>query len=379
MQSRTRVSAIAASVLLAFGGAAQADYSDKHLSASYRLLQLEQGNEAASDQASAQGEATQIAGADPETLEQRGDIPPRQPSSSSGGGTGSTAGKQGAAPTASGGASSSSVPGAMSRQGRAAPYHDRVVPPQQQRQHYRSRAQHQNHGQWDGSPRRGMPPQGKRKGDGGPMQIAQQDSSGPTSSSGSGKARGQIERPAEGRERDMVYGAGQGTSVREAAQEILPDDPCWEVRIERGEEETAVDWSGGQVWPEVMSGMTEKAGLHHHINWEECRVGIGSSERMATYLSRREKLVWYLESGQMLSENLERWASGTEWTLAWDAEHDYRISTDAALFGPLTGEGGVLGRLMGSYKDASNPLQAVFHRGNRVIEIRELQATQGGN
>lgn len=177
---------------------------------------------------------------------------------------------------------------------------------------------------------------------------------------------------------DSVMRYGRNVPLFVALERIVPESDRWAVNIDKGLENTAVDWDGGETWEDVLNVIAKTNSLVIELNAEEKAIGISKDERLAQHLAYRVPKVWRLDSTLTVRENLDVWSARAGWSLEWDQDLkiDYPVSHSAVMTGQFAGQGGVVDQILNSIKSNSVPLTAVFYTGNNVVFVTEAGFTQ---
>lgn len=179
---------------------------------------------------------------------------------------------------------------------------------------------------------------------------------------------------SEGRARGdnpMRYGANVPLFV--AMDNIIPGGQSWHVNLDDGLENQVVSWEGGNSWEGVLTAIADQNELSIVMNHREQAIGVARTESLARHLAKKSPEVWRLSPGHTLKGNLEAWADQAGWQLSWDENLriDYPILHRATLTGSFYGEGGVVDRLLATFRGQPRPLTADFYTQNRVVRITE--------
>ncbi len=81
---------------------------------------------------------------------------------------------------------------------------------------------------------------------------------------------------------------------------------------------------------------------------------------------------WTLDTSGSLRENLHRWASSVNWSLAWGSQHDYQIQHSTSFHGTLSD---AVNQVLEHYRSAPIPLKATFYGGNKVLRVEPRSQT----
>lgn len=165
---------------------------------------------------------------------------------------------------------------------------------------------------------------------------------------------------------------GSNVPLFVALENIVPNSKSWNINIDDGLENIAVSWDGGDSWEGALKALEEQNKLSIAINHEDMSIGLSRTSDVAIALASRQKLLWRMEMGKSLRENIASWAGEAGWELYWDQEVslvDFPVVADAAFKGTLIGAGGVIDRVIRTTKEV--PLVADFYHGNKVIHIHK--------
>jgi len=203
-------------------------------------------------------------------------------------------------------------------------------------------------------------------------------SSGPDEIAGSSTVHGDFvmqETTAPGNNL-MRYGSNVPLFV--ALDYLVPGAEAWRVHLDDGIENRVISWEGGSTWEGVLTAIAEQNSLSIVMNHGDKAIGVAETEEIALSLAKTTPEVWRLAPERTLRENLDFWANQAGWSLSWseDLRIDYPITHKATLVGPFEGQGGVVDRLLGAFRNEPIALTATFYTQNKVLRINEAGYSQ---
>ena len=143
--------------------------------------------------------------------------------------------------------------------------------------------------------------------------------------------------------------------------------PAWRLR-ENSEKRT--------VWLQRLAG-ADLSGSGPPASADSSHQEAGSSTDAAAQEVRHSPVTavstWLLDPALTLRANLDIWVHQADWTLQWDADHDYIIEHPASYDGNFRH---AVETVLEHYRSAPVPLTAEFYTGNAVLLIQPASASR---
>ncbi|MGD8907876.1 MAG: TcpQ domain-containing protein [Chromatiales bacterium] len=179
----------------------------------------------------------------------------------------------------------------------------------------------------------------------------------------------------------VVKGSGSNMKLSDALRLLVPKG--WKVYTHNNVSEAEViSWSGGRPWTEVLSRIGTNHGYEYRVHWDSKTVTARRASTMDakpaskdntpknTYFGITKYMVY---KGELLSNELARWAKTEGWNLHWGISEDYPVAFDTEFDGKTIVE--AVQNVVKAYQTRGGMpgVIAVHSEANHVVSIEYMK------
>lgn len=158
---------------------------------------------------------------------------------------------------------------------------------------------------------------------------------------------------------------GHQIALKEAIQTALSMPELWRIHIEKGLANHSVSWQGGTTALSELEAISQQNDLFITVNKRDHVIGAASNEAIATELSHKTPAIWYIDSNEPASRNIDAWLRRVGYSLKWQSPTDFALQKTVPLRGPLFGQHGMLKAVL---DDLSTPHYHLYAKINTTMK-----------
>jgi hypothetical protein len=152
----------------------------------------------------------------------------------------------------------------------------------------------------------------------------------------------------------------------QSSKQASSDDPSWDqIAVANQENKVYTEkaaYFGDENIPVLTSFNGDSAVYGDPTQWV-------SFDHTGKVIDQKPHDVWELESGQLLSAELARWAVKSNWTVVWELDYDVDIVHPAEFNGSFVD---VVAQVAQAYANSTSPvlIRPVFYGSSRVVVMQ---------